>query len=343
LPGQPVFHNLAPGRPANTPIPTVDVPVQEIQPQALLKHNELDLETDAKQLRRDLWTEVELEWLGRSGVELARYIVAMESAGPLGQADSLRKRWAGGPGDPGSPVAHIPLNDYPLGNGSLSIRVVDTDRKLNINRADRLLLDEALEFIGVGATDSSVISDSIFDWRDIDDIPLPNGAESDTYLRYSPPYIARNGFIDHIEELLWIRGVTPESFWGATASGYAAGLNDIFTAVSSGRVNINTVDERVLQAMPGIVAIFPAELIRARKGPDGQDGTADDVNDLNALLQLAGVPQEVPAVLLQHLTVRSLFFEVTVAARLGDEVASFVALLRRNSPRDIALLNLHQR
>src|SRR5262245_38448455 len=41
----------------------------------------------------------ELDWMGRSGVEVARWVLAQESQGPQGQVDSLRCKWAGGPGD----------------------------------------------------------------------------------------------------------------------------------------------------------------------------------------------------------------------------------------------------
>jgi hypothetical protein len=49
------------------------------------------------------------------------------------------------------------------------------------------------------------------------------------------------------------------------------------------------------------------------------------------------------AQLMQYLTVRSLMFEVTVIARIGHIQKRYVALLRRNGPRDIQTLSMYSR
>src|SRR5881296_2962374 len=40
----------------------------------------------------------DLEWLGRSGVEMGRYILAQQMTVPNEPYDSLNQKWAGGPG-----------------------------------------------------------------------------------------------------------------------------------------------------------------------------------------------------------------------------------------------------
>ena len=67
-----------------------------------------------------------------------------------------------------------------------------------------------------GMTDE--IADAILDWIDADDTPRPSGAESDFYGSLSPPYAARNGPPVTIEELLLVRGVTPELLFGLDAA-----------------------------------------------------------------------------------------------------------------------------
>src|SRR5262249_40885991 len=57
-------------------------------------------------------------------------------------------------------------------------------------------------------------ADSIIDWIDSDDDPRPNGAESSYYLGLSPPYRCKNGPLDSVEELLLVKGVTPQFFFG---------------------------------------------------------------------------------------------------------------------------------
>src|SRR5262249_3878374 len=58
------------------------------------------------------------------------------------------------------------------------------------------------------------VANSILDWLDPDDDPRENGAESETYSGMSPPYRAKNGPLDSVEELLLVKGVTPQLLFG---------------------------------------------------------------------------------------------------------------------------------
>jgi type II secretory pathway component PulK len=58
------------------------------------------------------------------------------------------------------------------------------------------------------------LADSIVDWLDVDNNPRPHGAEDDYYLAQVPPYHCKNGPLDSLEELLMVRGVTPELLFG---------------------------------------------------------------------------------------------------------------------------------
>jgi hypothetical protein len=62
------------------------------------------------------------------------------------------------------------------------------------------------------------IADAILDWLDADDTPRENGAEADYYSSLSPPYAPKNGPIETVEELLKVRGVTPQLLFGADAN-----------------------------------------------------------------------------------------------------------------------------
>src|SRR5208283_337244 len=67
-------------------------------------------------------------WLGRSGVELARYVLAQEAAIPNEPYDALNQVWAGGPGGLGETngtLAGLSLDNYPIGDGSVSVKIVD--------------------------------------------------------------------------------------------------------------------------------------------------------------------------------------------------------------------------
>jgi general secretion pathway protein K len=305
--------------------------------------------------------EQQMLWLGKSGVETARWVLSNEASAGGQPFDSLNQIWAGGPGAGGetnSALAGFSLTDIPMGAGTYSLKIVDLERKVNINSAPPVVLQQALTAMGVDADSISTVVDSIGDWIDQDDMPRTAGAESDYYQGLTPPYYAKNAPLDDLSELLLVKGVTPAMFWGGSAGDHAPaafqhklgfgnapgqepdypfGLNDIFTPLSSGRININTADANVLQTLPGVDAATAAEIIKQRSGPDGADGTEDDTPFVNVgQLQMAGVNPQVAG---QLCDVRSRTFEVHVTAQIGNFSREYVAILFRNSPQDVQVLS----
>jgi general secretion pathway protein K len=320
-------------------------------------------------LARRANSEQQLLWLGRSGVELARYVLSQQMAIPGEPYDSLNQIWAGGPGGPGetnSPLAGISLDNYQVGDGTVSVKIIDLERKANINTANTLELQQALTVMGVDADDISVVSDSIQDWIAPAGPPRTAGAESDYYQSLTPPYYAKNAPIDDLSELLLVKGVTPEMYWGSNATNhplstfqqkqkqlglgtspgeapdYPFGLADIFTPVSSGRININTADTNVLQMIPGVDAAIAAAIVLQRAGPDGAEGTSDDT-PFQSVNQLAatGLNPQIVQQLNRFCTTRSYAFEVHVTAQINDYKREYVAILFRNSPTDIQVLSFY--
>lgn len=91
--------------------------------------------------------------------------------------------------------------------------------------------------------------DSIIDWLDFDDEPSLNGVETDYYSSLDPPYAAKNGPMDNIEELLLIPGITPEFYFGDPEKEQIP-LNELLTVHGhpEGKLNINTAALEVLEA-----------------------------------------------------------------------------------------------
>ncbi len=58
------------------------------------------------------------------------------------------------------------------------------------------------------------IADAILDWLDPDEEAREVGAENDYYLGLEPPYRCKNGPLDSLEELLLVKGVTPQLLFG---------------------------------------------------------------------------------------------------------------------------------
>jgi len=113
-------------------------------------------------------------------------------------------------------IAPMDPDDQSGGGKQYRNGVVDESGKFNINALMKLdpsgtILYNVLMLLP-NMTDE--IANSIIDWIDADDTPRPNGAESDYYSSLSPPYQAKNGPLDSIEELLFVKGVTPQLLYG---------------------------------------------------------------------------------------------------------------------------------
>ena len=316
-------------------------------------------------LARNASVDTDMEWMGHSGIELAKYILAEEGNTPRGgQVDSLKQYWAGGMGETNSPLVQL-VFPWKLGVGEIDRpTITDCESKFNINAANEVILRQALNLIGVDAGSFPTIVDSILDWQDQDDRPRMAGSESDFYQRLTPPYFAKDGPLDDLSELLLVNGVTPEIYWGSAAVGHTAmlnkpkasrsrfdepiyeiGLKDLFSAIpgASRQVNINTALAKVLQMVPEIDENIANAIIEARQqqGPDGQPGQPfHSVQELGGRVPAFANPNALQ-ILGQYFTVRSSWFEVKVTVRAGGTSRTYVGLLHRASPRDIQVMSMY--
>lgn len=300
--------------------------------------------------------QADLEWIGRSGVEYARWILGQEKC----PYDSLNQKWAGGPGaacETNGPLAEVTLSDFHIGDGVFNLKITDLERKINVNTADEATLNQVMRVVGADANDSGAIVDSILDWVDRDDNARVNGAESDYYQGLTPPYVAKNGPIDDVSELLLIKGVrdNPEIYSKDYANiqrfdrfgdpippvEYGAYLVDVFTPISTGHINLNTASATVLAMIPGIDEAMANQIIRVRAGPDGVDGTDDDTpfENVQQVAQFAPTYSAVP--LTHYFTTRSSTFEVEVDAQMGSSKQTYYAIIGRNNQRDIQILSFY--
>lgn len=92
------------------------------------------------------------------------------------------------------------------------VSVTDECGKINLNAADEELLAKLPQM-------TPEMIDSILDWRDQDDEPRPNGAEIEYYSRLKPPRVCANRPFLTLPELLLVRGITREAFYGSRAIG----------------------------------------------------------------------------------------------------------------------------
>ncbi|HWI56875.1 MAG TPA: hypothetical protein VNZ22_06595, partial [Bacillota bacterium] len=325
-------------------------------------------------LARNSGSETELEWMGRSTVEYCRWVLAEQMKITQEPFDALHQVWAGGSGGlatSNSPLANV-QRTLQFRNGTATWKIIDLERKININTANEAMLQQAFLGIGVDAGDMTPIVGSILDWIDRDSNTHVQGAESDFYHSMDPPYEAKNGPIDDLSELLFIRGVTPELYWGPSSTnyvatkyepranrmgaqgpGYAAGLVDIFTPLSRGQINPYTASPTVLTIALGGNAMAADRIVELRStmGQEGADGapTGGPMGgpmgggpmggiDINSLLLSAGISQGQVQQVARGFSTRSSTFEVTVDAEVNGYHRQFTAVLGRTNPRDIQVL-----
>jgi general secretion pathway protein K len=170
-----------------------------------------------------------------------------------------------------------------FGGGVYRFRLIDEGGKINLNRVNEDMLRRIFTNLEIDNARRDILVDSIMDWRDPDDLHRTNGAENDYYQALSPAYTAKNGPLDSVEDLLWIRGMTPELFFGyGETTDAPAGdqqpiaLKDIFTVDSPiDRVNLRTASAEVIHAVMGISLEKSRKFIEERCKSLGEKALAD--------------------------------------------------------------------
>ena len=176
--------------------------------------------------------------------------------------DSLDEIWA-------SRHRFIPPN----GNGwEAEWKLIDESSKININLAYSDML------LGLKCLDEAAVA-SIMDWLDQDDVPNPDGAEDDYYSSLEPGYNCKNGTIDNIAELLLIKGISVQIYYGSSLAGEkkTIGLNNLLTVYGDGKININTVSKIVLDAIPLLSDAAVDEIVSRQTSTAEKFSSMDDI------------------------------------------------------------------
>lgn len=311
----------------------------------------------------------ELEWIGRGGIEWARWAVGQQ---PPPGPSHLNQFWSLGHSpepdvnsnikqDINDIFADSSLTDIPFGeNAKATVTIADMERKWNINaladprRAQPLIIQQALNNMGLtDASLASTITESILDWVDPSDNHHFNGAKNDYYLGLDPPYYCKQGFIDDISELLLIKGIreNPEIYYGTAPPNMSAydihdpnvfrrgkerpsypfGLKDVFTTMGGGSMG------------PDKININTADAAALQMIPEVDERGAQAIIRARAdgpiqggTLDPRNIPGLPPAAQIQtYCAVFSRYFEVTVDAHIGAYSHTYHAVisLTRN-PKD---------
>ena len=155
------------------------------------------------------------------------------------------------------------------GEGGYVVRLTDEAGKISLNTLtdqNGIILKNLLINQGTSPENADIIVDSILDWKDADDLHRLNGAESDYYMSLPNPYKARNADFETLEELILVKGITPEILYGTEKM---KGIIRYLTLYSkTGTININAAPKEVLAAIPGMNADIADQIIEFRASAD---------------------------------------------------------------------------
>jgi general secretion pathway protein K len=162
--------------------------------------------------------------------------------------------------------------DYTFPSGLVHVEVVPETSKLNVNLADAQELYRMVEALGVDSNRAGEIAAAIEDWR----AGGPGSRFDQYYLSFTPSFRGRHTSFEEIEELLSVKGITPELYYGTylPAEGGAAadaarlmkrpGLADCLSVFGSPDfIDANTAPTPVLAAV-GMSPDAIANLLRSR-------------------------------------------------------------------------------
>jgi len=195
------------------------------------------------------------------------------------------------------PRSPVHLFDFP--SGQATVEVLPETAKFNINNSNPEDLFRLLASLGVPPEPARDIVAAIVDWR----TPAANASPFDAfYESLHPPFHAPHAPFADIEELLSVRGVTPDLYYGTwerTPEGAAqrfvprTGLRDCVSVFgATDQFDVNTAAPEVLAAAgvpPDVVAaIVQQRRIQPFQTPDQLAPFAKSAGPAGARLRIGG-------------------------------------------------------
>ena len=189
---------------------------------------------------------IKLIYIAKSGFNYA--LAALLEDTSKGKIDSLHETWAdpetlsensGAMFDDGR--FQVTISDL---SGRIQINsLVDQDGTYNSFQKSRLRLLLSSSEFDLDPEQVDNIIDAIKDWIDEDNEVTRFGAENGYYQSLEKPYSCKNAPVEFLEELLLVRGITKEIFYGTQEN---SGISNYLSPYGDGKININTADPLVL-------------------------------------------------------------------------------------------------
>lgn len=166
-----------------------------------------------------------------------------------------------------------------IGDRNCKVFISDEGAKININKITnetRTSFVKVLTAYKLEELAAEIITDSILDWLDEDELHHVNGAEKQYYDTLPEPYEPKNGPFETIEELTLVRGITPEIF---------ELLREHLTIYGSGKINVNFAPKEVLLYVPMITQEIAEAVVKYRE----KHGKIRNAKDLREIFRPFGI------------------------------------------------------
>jgi general secretion pathway protein K len=168
--------------------------------------------------------------------------------------------------------------DLSFPEADVHVDIIPEASKLSLNVSQPEELFRLLIALGTPEDRATELANAIVDWRTPVDQEHPSPFDS-FYLTQSPSFLPRHASFLENEELLLVKGMTADLYYGTSLGTAHAGLRDCVSVYgSNGSVDINTAQPAVLQAI-GLAAADAQTIVRSR--------AARPVLDYKELLEIA--------------------------------------------------------
>ncbi len=208
---------------------------------------------------------------------------------------------------------------FPFDAGEARVRFESNAGLIDLNAASDPLLASMFDSLGVSQETRNRLVDSILDWRDADDIPHLYGAEVNDYPGNTSDRTLRprNGSFQSVDELLLVKNMTPELFYGSVAVQTLAGqyqrvpgARELVTVnAGSGKIDANEAAPDVLRALPSMTLALAERIAseRAEQKFAGRDDLAKRIPELAVTdaIQYLSAGSAVPSMLVSRATITS--------------------------------------
>ena len=211
---------------------------------------------------------------------------------------------------------------FAVGKGRCSVTISEESGKLNIN----FLKDESGKLNQVAIEHVLRLFDLLNQQKDTRSqisyglVPSimceATGAESRYYSQLKSPYACKNAPFEIVEELLQVKGMTPDVF---------DRLSDYVTVYGDGRINVNYAPALVLQSLSEEMDAGLAQLIVDRRQLE-PFGSVDELKDI------PGITESIYSTIRRNLTVEPAndHYHVISQGSVGRFSHTAVAILNKN-------------